>query len=96
MQNIAGSLPKHSFNYLGGGENLYVFEAPIDMLSYISMNENTDWHKQNYVALCGTSSHAMVEVLEKNSNINHVNLCLDNDKTGHQTVDRFGKLLREI
>ncbi|MFI3228487.1 MAG: toprim domain-containing protein, partial [Clostridia bacterium] len=39
---------------------------------------------------------AMVEVLEKNSNINHVNLCLDNDKTGHQTVDRFGKLLREI
>ena len=34
--NIEGSDPKHSFHYLGGDDTLYVFEAPIDLLSYIS------------------------------------------------------------
>ena len=35
--NIEGSDPKHSFHYLGGDDTLLVFEAPIDLLSYISL-----------------------------------------------------------
>lgn len=34
--NIEGSDPKHSFHYLGGDNTLYVFEAPIDLLSYLA------------------------------------------------------------
>ena len=34
--NIEGSDPKHSFHYLGGEDTLYVFEAPIDLLSYMA------------------------------------------------------------
>ena len=34
--NIEGSDPRHSFHYLGGDDTLYVFEAPLDLLSYIS------------------------------------------------------------
>lgn len=36
--NIEGSDPKHSFHYLGGDDTLYVFEAPIDLLSYLSLS----------------------------------------------------------
>lgn len=32
-QNVEGSDPKHSFNYTGTDGSLYVFEAPIDLLS---------------------------------------------------------------
>ena len=31
-----------------------MFEAPIDMLSYISMNPH-QWQEHSYVACCGTS-----------------------------------------
>lgn len=95
MQNIEGSNPKHSFHYLGGSDRLYVFEAPIDMLSFISIHKNTNWKKHNYVALCGVSSWAMIEQIEQNNNINHVVLCLDNDKAGHETCKRFEELLAE-
>ena len=53
--NIEGSDPKHSVHYLGGDDTLYVFEAPIDLLSYISLFPE-GWQEHNYVACCGTSS----------------------------------------
>ena len=53
--NIEGSDPKHSFHYLGGDDTLLVFEAPIDLLSYISLFPD-GWQEHNYVACCGTSS----------------------------------------
>ncbi len=31
VQNIEDSNPKHSFNYFGGSDRLYVFESPIDL-----------------------------------------------------------------
>ncbi len=39
--NETGSQPEYSFHHIGNSSRLYVFEAPIDMLSYISM------HKEN-------------------------------------------------
>ncbi len=95
VQNIEGSSPKDSFHYLGGSNRLYIFEAPIDMLSFISMYSHTNWQSHNYVALCGTSSQPMIELIDKHSNIDHVVMCLDNDTAGHKTCDRFAELLDE-
>ena len=95
MQNIEGSNPHHSFHYLGGSNRLYVFEAPIDMLSFITMYKDTTWKAHNYVAMCGTSSMPMMELLDRNNNINHVVVCTDNDKTGHEVYERFKVLLSE-
>lgn len=41
--NVEGSLPQYSFHHMGTDSQLYVFEAPIDMLSY--MRERLFRHK---------------------------------------------------
>ncbi len=93
VQNIAGSQPQYSFNFRGNSDRLYVFEAPIDMLSFISRYSNCNWQSHNYVALCGISSQAMLTQLDTNHNLRHVVLCLDNDQAGQQARERFAKLL---
>ena len=35
--NVEGSDPRYSFHYFGTDRSLYVFEAPIDMLSFITL-----------------------------------------------------------
>ena len=92
--NIEGSDPKHSFHYLGGDDTLYVFEAPIDLLSYISLFPE-GWQAHNYVACCGTSSIPVLEMLRQLPQLRQVYLCLDNDAAGHAASERMTKLLEE-
>jgi hypothetical protein len=40
--NVAGSQPEFSFHWYGTSDRIYLFEAPIDMLSYISMQKAKD------------------------------------------------------
>ena len=92
--NIEGSDPKCSFHYLGGDDTLYVFEAPIDLLSYISLFPE-EWQEHNYVACCGTSSIPVMEMLRQLPQLRQVYLCLDNDAAGHAASERMAKLLEE-
>lgn len=92
--NIEGSDPRHSFHYLGGDDTLYVFEAPIDLLSYISLFPE-GWQEHNYVACCGTSSIPVLEMLRQLPQLRQVYLCLDNDAAGHAASERMAKLLEE-
>lgn len=94
VQNIEGSNPLHSFHFLGGSNRLYVFESPIDMLSFMSIYSDRNWHQHNYIALCGTSTLPVLYQL-KNDEINHVVLCLDNDKAGLSASKKFEKILDE-
>lgn len=92
--NIEGSDPKHSFHYLGGDNTLYVFEAPIDLLSYISLHPE-NWQEHNYVACCGTSSIPVLEMVRQLPQLRQVCLCLDNDDAGHVASERMTTLLKE-
>ena len=92
--NIEGSDPRHSFHYLGGDDTLYVFEAPIDLLSYLSLFPE-GWQEHNYVACCGTSSIPVLEMLRQLPQLRQVYLCLDNDAAGHAASERMAKLLEE-
>ena len=92
--NVEGSLPQYSFHHTGESELLHVFEAPIDMLSFISLYPG-DWQSHSYVSLCGTGSQAMLWMLEQNPQLKRVALCLDNDKAGIAATERLGDLLRE-
>ena len=92
--NIEGSDPKYSFHYLGGDNTLYVFEAPIDLLSYISLHPE-NWQKHNYVACCGTSSIPVLEMVRQFPQLRQVCLCLDNDDAGHAASERMAALLKE-
>ena len=92
-QNVEGSDPKHSFNYTGTDGSLYVFEAPIDLLSYISLYPS-DWQAHSYVACCGTSIQSVLEQLRR-QDIDSVYLCLDNDSAGQKAAQRMEAELSE-
>jgi hypothetical protein len=81
--NIESSLPEHSFHWHGKSDRLYIFEAPIDMLSFISMNK-ADWGTHSYAACCGIGSKVLDQMLKDNPNIKKVYLCLDNDMKGRE------------
>lgn len=91
--NVEGSNPCYSFHYTGTSNRLYVFEAPIDMLSFITIYRSTHWQEDSYVALCGVSEQAMIEMLENNPNINHILLCLDHDLAGIEASEKFQDIL---
>lgn len=93
--NIDSSNPCYSFHYNGTSDRIYVFEAPIDMMSFISLYKNSDWKMHSYVSLCGLSEQAMLKQLELNAQINKVVLCLDNDKAGIHACEKFKNLLCE-
>ena len=80
--NVDGCLPQYSFHYTGTDNMLFVFEAPIDMLSYITLHLK-NWKDHSYVALCGVGGQAMMKMLELNPQLKEVSLCLDNDEAGH-------------
>ena len=91
--NIGGSLPEYSFHWHGQSERLYLFEAPIDLLSFISMNKDK-WQQHSYAACCGVADHVLWQMMKDNPHIEKVYLCLDNDKPGQQAADRsIGKLV---
>lgn len=94
-RNVTGSDPKYSFHHIGSSDRLYVFEAPIDMLSFPTLHPD-DWQAHSYVALCGVSKHAMVWMLEQYPQLRSVFLCLDNDAPGLKATQRLEGSLREL
>ncbi|MGO5116627.1 DUF3991 and toprim domain-containing protein [Candidatus Avoscillospira sp. LCP25S3_F1] len=86
--NVEGCDPRYSFHHIGTDGSLYVFEAPIDMLSYITLYPE-DWQRHSYVACCGTSIQPVVKMLERMPQIHTVLLCMDNDEAGHLANQRM-------
>ncbi len=92
--NVEGSDPRCSFHYTGTSGRLYVFEAPIDLLSFLTRYPK-GWQEHSYTALCGTSEHAMLWMLEQNPGIRSVCLCLDHDEAGIEASGRLAEILHE-
>ncbi len=92
--NVDSCNPAYSFHYIGTSGRLYVFEAPIDMLSYITLHLK-DWKDHSYVALCGVSDHAMIKMLELYTHLNDVILCLDHDEAGIEASEKYQDFLSE-
>ena len=92
--NAPGSEPEYSFHWVGGGETLFLFEAPIDMLSFISMHKQ-HWKSSSYAAACGVSDKVLWKTMEGRPFIRNVCICLDNDETGQRAAQRISKALTE-
>lgn len=92
--NVEGSDPRYCFHHIGEDEQLFVFEAPIDMLSYITLNPN-GWERHSYVACCGTSSIPVMNMLDRLPQLRQVLLCLDNDKAGQSACQRMTELITD-
>ena len=92
-QNVAGSDPRYSFRYIGTEGLLYVFEAPIDLLSYLTLYPE-NWQTHSYVACCGVSSVPVLTILEQVPSIRSVVLCLDNDRAGRAAAIRMNSQIK--
>ena len=88
----AGSQAEYSFHHDGESEWLFVFEAPIDMLAFMTLHRK-DWEKHSYVALCSVSERALTHRLNVNSKLRKVVLCLDNDNAGISACERIKGIL---
>lgn len=88
------SSPEYSFHWTGKDDELFLFEAPIDMLSYISMFQQ-DWKQHTYAAACSVTDRVLFKLLEENPDIKTVHICFDNDTAGQKAAERIiGKLSR--
>lgn len=93
--NVESVEAEYSFHHTGTSNVLYVFEAPIDMLSYISLHKD-NWQQHSYVSLCSVSDRAAIQMLKDNPQINKIYLCLDNDREGIDSDYRIRHNLNQI
>lgn len=91
---IANSDTKYSFSHFGNDEKLFVFEAPIDMLSFITLYQK-DWQQHSYIAMNGVYESAVLKALESHSDLQSVYLCTDNDEGGIEAAERLRDILAE-
>ena len=92
--DVKGSDKAFNFCYRGEGERLFVFEAPIDLLSFLCLFKK-DWQKQSYLALGGVGEKALLRFLSDRPNIKTVYLCLDSDNAGNDACSRLAELVPE-
>ena len=89
-QDIAGSDKSYPFHYEGNGNQLFVFEAPIDLLSFICLYPQ-DWQTRSYLALGGVSGKALDRFLSERKDTRKVFLCLDSDTAGSEACTRLAQ-----
>ena len=115
--NVSGSDKRYSFNipydekaFPASEGILYVFEAPVDLLSHATFrmlnekitaehfghtpNLNT-WRNVNRLSLSGVAATALDSYLERNPQINTIVFCLDNDETGIDNAIKYVKRYTE-
>ena len=89
-----GSDTRYSFSHFGKSEKLFVFEAPIDMMSFLTLYQE-DWQKHSCIAMNGVYENSVLTALKNHSNLREIVLCVDNDEGGIEAVDRLRDILHE-
>ena len=107
--NTRGSDLRYSFHINADKEldkkddkRVYVFEAPIDLLSHAALTliaeqnrDGTDakcWLRQNRIALSGLTTKALDKYLELNPQTAFIDLCLDNDDAGLKAAETIRQM----
>lgn len=90
--NAESSMDEFAFHRIGKSKYLYLFEAPIDMLSFISLSKN-NWINHSYAASCSVSDKVLFQCLKDYPHIEKVFLCFDNDEPGQTAADRISTKL---
>ena len=91
-QDAAGAEKAFGFVHRGTDKQLLVFEAPIDLLSFIELFPK-NWQQHNYLSLGGVSGKALRQFLSERPDVERVSLCLDADKAGEDACKRLAGLL---
>ena len=91
-QDAAGAEKAFGFAHSGTDKQLLVFEAPIDLLTFIELFPK-NWQQHGYLSLGGVSSKALRQFLSERPDVERVFLCLDSDKAGEDACKRLAALL---
>ena len=91
-QDVAGAEKAFGFAHRGTDKQLLVFEATIDLLSFIELFPK-NWQQHNYLSLGGVSGKALRQFLSERPDVERVFLCLDADKAGEDACKRLAGLL---
>ena len=91
-QDAAGAEKAFGFAHRGTDKQLLVFEAPIDLLSFIELFPK-NWQQHNYLSLGGVSGKALRQFLSERPDVERVFLCLDADKAGEDACKCLAALL---
>ena len=91
-----GSDKRYAFSMEGKGSSgkLYVFEAPIDLLSHATMankitGKEDAWTAHSRISLAGTSDVALEHYLSSHPEVKEIHFVLDNDKAGREAVAKY-------
>ena len=93
-QTVEGSDTRYSFAHFGESGKLFIFEAPIDMLSYLTLHPE-NWQEHSYIAMNGVYENAVLTALKGHSNLSEIVICTDNDVGGIDAADRLSDILEE-
>lgn len=88
-----GSDTRYSFAHYGTSDRLFIFEAPIDLLSFLTLYPE-HWQEHSYIALNGLYEHAALRALETHEHLQKIILCTDHDSAGQDGAERLADLLR--
>lgn len=90
--DIENSDKDYGFSVPGKINHLVVFEAPIDLLSYLTFHPDTNAH---LLALGMLSDSPIYKYMEEHPEVNMVSLLLDNDTKGKKAAERFKETLHD-
>ena len=107
-QNVHHSDPNNPLEFENYGfwldgnqtDSVYVFEAPIDLLSHASIavlhsGKPYAWKAHNRIALCGKHDTALEQYLKHHPEIRMINFCLDADEWGRKATESLSKKYSE-
>lgn len=92
--NVESSDSRYPFHFNGTSDKVFVFEAPIDMLSYMTLHKE-HWQEHSYIATNGLGAEGLLHMLEVNQNLKSISLCFDNDIGGVEGAERVFDVLFE-
>ena len=90
----SGSDKSYSFSYRGGNEELFVFEAPIDLLSFINLYPD-GYKEKNFLSLGGVAPKALSQFVQDQPDLKRIHLCLDADQAGEDASQRLAEVIPE-
>lgn len=91
--DVVGSDKAYGFSYQGTNDKVCVFEAPIDLLSFIHLFPK-NWQDHSYLSLGGVAYKALEQFLHDHK-IHTVYLCLDSDQAGNDACAKLNESIPE-
>ena len=92
---------RYAFRQIGTDTTrIYIFEAPIDLMSHCTITDmiygRGTYKQQTRLSLCGIADTALKAFLEIHKEVKILNFRLDNDETGHETVDKYTEKYQKL